>query len=146
MGVLWATLLGDAHGGSSPASGSPPPPKGSKTRLVCSPELCGHSRGCPGRVWSVQGLWCYPCPAGAGQPPDLFSFSIPLIAQDTSGLQKTNRYPQLTSVPGLNCSPLTNFSSRSFPPYPPSPPQPPQRETQTKNSCREGKGACGLCG
>lgn len=36
-------------------------------------------------------------PAGVGLLPDLFSFSIPFIAQTTSGPQKTNRYPQLTS-------------------------------------------------
>lgn len=52
-------------------------------------HLAAHPRVPP--VWLV--------PAGLGWRPDLFSFSIPFIAQTTSGPQKTNCYPQPTSVP-----------------------------------------------
>ena len=80
------------HGGEGPLEGRQQevPVGGRRGALLGrGPAIwLAHPELCP-----VSGL----VSAGVGQLPDLFSFSIPFIAQTTSGPQKTNRYPQPTS-------------------------------------------------
>lgn len=102
-----------------PAADANPPRKGSGDQARARGTLCNLSwtalralekqQEVPGQGQPWEGLRLaqalpsglptsgWPGPHGLGCFPDLFSFSIPFIAQTTSGPQKTNRYPQLTS-------------------------------------------------
>lgn len=85
------------------------------------------------------GAPCLLVPVGLGWRPDLFSFSIPFIAQTTSGPQKTKPLSSadLSSLASIVCR-LLILASDHFHPHPP-----PQRETHTKNSAWKGGGVCG---
>ena len=116
-------------------------------RAAAAGSPCGREEGSPRRGQAghchlaahprVPPVWLVP--AGLGWRPDLFSFSIPFIAQTTSGPQKTKPLSSadLSSLASIVCR-LLILASDHFHPHPP-----PQRETHTKNSAWKGGGVCG---
>lgn len=79
-------------------------------------------------------------PAGVGLLPDLFSFSIPFIAQTTSGPQKNKPLSSadLRFLASIVCH-LLILASDHFHPYPP-----PKGRHRPRIAAR--KGGCGVCG